>query len=455
MAYGVRDTLQNWGFNNKDIGWDQASGRVTLQGKPLDIQGLTVDGGTSYAGLDALRNAVARNQGLTAVRSALNTAGIDNSKIGWDQASMTPSVNGRLNNFGGSFRVMGDTGYASADQVNKYLDQVAPQTTNGQQSAMDAIKQYMNQTPISPEQIMQSPQFKSMQGAIQSQTDNAMKSAMADLAARGVLGSGSTPAATAVANVQADAGRQIGALIPQLVQQEQSARQQGLANLYQYLQAQQGVDQWGRDNSRYQDNLAMQQASLTGQYQGRPTMQAQDQTLAAIQQYMATTGRVPSMADLQNLIPAFGSLSQQYQAQAGQPTQTATQFNEQKALQRDQMAQQADQFWANQSQQNQFHKDALAQQNAQTTATQNRISSMNALAGAIQNMKENGVSLNDTMNFIMQRAGDLGSDISAADAAALANSIYGGFQKAPTVEDQLKQEQLKQLQFQNQMMSGQ
>jgi hypothetical protein len=104
------------------------------------------------------------------------------------------------------------------------------------------------------ESIMNSPAYQQMQQAIQAQQQQAMKSARADLAARGVLGEGSTPAVERMGQVAGHYGQQLGALVPSMLgtaQQMHGAKTSALQNLVGLLS---GLDQqnWQRGITEFQ-----------------------------------------------------------------------------------------------------------------------------------------------------------------------------------------------------------
>ena len=103
--------------------------------------------------------------------------------------------------------------------------------------------------------VMSSPVMQQMQQAVLGQMQQAMKSARADLAARGVLGEGSTPAAERIGQVAGHYGQQLGALIPQMMgtaSQMQGAKTDALQNLIGLLS---GMDQqsWQRGITEFQN----------------------------------------------------------------------------------------------------------------------------------------------------------------------------------------------------------
>ena len=117
--------------------------------------------------------------------------------------------------------------------------------------------QGMIQNQPTVESIMNSPAFQQMQQAIQGQMDQSMKGARADLAARGVLGQGSTPAADRIGQVAGHYGQQLGSLVPSMMGTAQQMHQGNVSSLQGLVNLLSGLDQqdWQRGITEAQTML--------------------------------------------------------------------------------------------------------------------------------------------------------------------------------------------------------
>ena len=110
--------------------------------------------------------------------------------------------------------------YQQVPQQQQQSSQQDPQITAIIQQMQNMIG---NQPTV--ESIMNSPAFQQMQQAIFGQMDQSMKGAWADLAARGVLGQGSTPAEGRIGQVAGHYGQQLGSLVPSMMGTAQQMHQ--------------------------------------------------------------------------------------------------------------------------------------------------------------------------------------------------------------------------------------
>lgn len=117
------------------------------------------------------------------------------------------------------------------------------QMTQNVQDILGQIRGYTESPPQSVDDIMAGEAYQGMKGAIDQQTEQAMRDVKAQLAASGVLGEGSTPAVERMGHVGHQASQQLGQLIPQLVQAAQGQRQAGLQELISGLGAQTSAEQ--------------------------------------------------------------------------------------------------------------------------------------------------------------------------------------------------------------------
>lgn len=111
--------------------------------------------------------------------------------------------------------------------------QLDPRVSN----ILDQLEKYLNNNKSSMDDIMGSDAYKQLESMIRGQSDQAMRGARAQLAAAGVLGEGSTPAAEKFAQVGAREGQAMAGLIPQLMGIQQNQYNSGLQNLLAQLNA--------------------------------------------------------------------------------------------------------------------------------------------------------------------------------------------------------------------------
>lgn len=107
---------------------------------------------------------------------------------------------------------------------------------------LDKIKDYISDNPVTIDNVMGSDAYRQMSGAIDTQTELAQRGGRADLAARGVLGEGSTPAAEKYAQIAGEQAQMQAGLIPQLMSTAVNQYQTGLGNLFNQLSAQAGQE---------------------------------------------------------------------------------------------------------------------------------------------------------------------------------------------------------------------
>ena len=152
--------------------------------------------------------------------------------------------NGAINTGGGAIGGGNQfTGYSEQDvqkMINdalKGIEQPTRQLDPRIEGLLGKIESYIGKGPSSISDIMGGGMYKQLEAAIKGQSEQSMMGAKAQLAAAGVLGEGSTPAAEKFAQVGAREGLAIAGLIPQLMQAEQGAYNSGLGNLLTQLNA--------------------------------------------------------------------------------------------------------------------------------------------------------------------------------------------------------------------------
>lgn len=112
---------------------------------------------------------------------------------------------------------------------------------------LDQINSYMSTNPVTIDNVMASDAYLDMSGAIDMRTEQAQRGGRADLAARGVLGEGSTPAAEKFAQIAGEQAMAQAGLIPQLMNTAQAQYQSGFQNLMSQLAAQAGQEGMAHD----------------------------------------------------------------------------------------------------------------------------------------------------------------------------------------------------------------
>lgn len=136
------------------------------------------------------------------------------------------------------------------------------QLSEDAQALLAQIKANVANLPTADD-IMNSRQFQQLTDAVASRRADAERQARAELAARGVLGSNSTPAASRISWVYADAARKEQELIPALLQAETARQQANYANLINAFNAQMGAEGQMFSQGLQQFNATVPYSSLT------------------------------------------------------------------------------------------------------------------------------------------------------------------------------------------------
>ena len=183
---------------------------------------------TGNTGLTTWANNQAKTLGITLgspTSGGVNTGGTSGN------TGVTPGATNQFN------------GYSEQDvqkMINdamKGFEQPTRQLDPRIEGLLGKIESYIGKGPSSISDIMGGDMYKQLESAIKGQSEQSMMGAKAKLAAAGVLGEGSTPAAEKFAQVGAREGQALAGLIPQLMQAEQGAYNSGLGNLMSQLQA--------------------------------------------------------------------------------------------------------------------------------------------------------------------------------------------------------------------------
>jgi len=137
-------------------------------------------------------------------------------------------------------------------QLNNQFSTLSNQLTGQYDTQVqNLIGQLQNAIANQPtvDDLMGSDAMQQMLAAIQGQTDQQMKQARADLASRGVLGEGSTPAAERYGQVAQQASQQIGSLIPSMLSTATQMNQGNVSSLQNLVNLLSGLDQQQYQNS--------------------------------------------------------------------------------------------------------------------------------------------------------------------------------------------------------------
>ncbi|OPG91348.1 hypothetical protein B2I21_35200 [Chryseobacterium mucoviscidosis] len=340
-GYGsnVRQSLVSNGVNNNDIGYNKANGYVTVKGQDFMKPSKVLDG-VSYDTMNNFNNAWNSYnksqtqpstsgysttgttsspsyvpQGMTSTRDALNSYGIDNSRIGYNNGATT--VDGRY--FGTPSINMGGTTYYDQTGFNNALgnyqigdmkQQILGNTQlpeNAYTAQIDALMKQLNQGANTQNvDAYGTPEY----AAYQAQADR--RAQAGTRAAQEALGSAGFGRSTALGErAQGIQNEQTEYLetqvIPMILQNERAKQQQvydNLANLLNPLMQQQGyTDQRSQQNLQNQYNalgmLTSEQqrgldnnradASLTGTYL-TPEQQSLVNSLLGLKQQAETKG---------------------------------------------------------------------------------------------------------------------------------------------------------------------
>lgn len=181
------------------------------------------------------------------------------------------------------------------------------------QSMLSQVQQMMSAGPPTAEQLMSRPEYQDYLRRQQEQTQQAFDQVRAMLASGGITPDiQSTPSVKQFGQIERAAQEDARAFLNQLLQQEMDRRQAQVAQALSLLSTlgglesqgfQQALEQWQANEARrefeaqmaqrqaeFAAQQALQEAGLTGTYQGRPTMQAR-QFLSELTGVDPLTGR--------------------------------------------------------------------------------------------------------------------------------------------------------------------
>jgi len=270
---------------------------------------------------------------------------------------------------------------------------------------LNRIQQATLAGPITASDVMASPIFQELRGSQQTYLEDEMRRIRARLAAAGTLGPESSPAAAQLGGAQAQAAAALASQVPGLVQLSQGIQQQRLGNMQQYLEGLRGLKgqefeqalagfqatapyQWFTPAQAAQ--LALQEAGVTGEYYGQPTLAARGQEANIDLQRAGLLGTLEGQPTLQ-LRELLNRISQQSDS-GTTPGATGT---------------------------------TGGTANIPGTVSERYTAAYNQLAGEIAARKAEGASLDDIEAYLISRAGQLGIPVN--DAIELARSVYQGF----------------------------
>lgn len=113
---GVRNAMIGAGFDNDKIGWN--NGKVTYNGADFLTPASVTDGVSyaSQADIDKAIKGYMGSQGLSGIREMLVSRGVDDSRIGWNSATGNVTIDGR--DAFKPENIIGDRSYAGARDIN-------------------------------------------------------------------------------------------------------------------------------------------------------------------------------------------------------------------------------------------------------------------------------------------------------------------------------------------------
>jgi len=236
----IRQALRERGISDADIGYDKATGYVTIRGQPF-MQPARVYMGTSYANQQDFETAwqnFMRNQ-QTTQQPQVNVP-----------RTQTPSAQ--------SIRPVAD--YSSIYDIRNPYDQRVAEAISSLQSLIQQFQQ-----PVSLESIYASPQYAAFQAQAQRQAQQGIRAAQEALGAAGF--GRSTLLGERAQEIQNLANEYLQTqVLPQLIAAEEARRQAQLENALAFIRqlAQQQAVMEGRYESAAE--RALREAQLTGQY---------------------------------------------------------------------------------------------------------------------------------------------------------------------------------------------
>lgn len=236
----VRQALRERGISDADIGYDKATGYVTIRGQPF-MQPARVYMGTSYANQQDFETAwqnFMRNQQTT-----------NQPRVNVPKVSAQPET-----------ARTAQPDYSSIYNIQNPYDQRVAEAINSLQSLIQQIQQ-----PISLENIYSSPQYAAFQAQAQRQAQQGIRAAQEALGAAGF--GRSTLLGERAQEIQNLANEYLQTqVLPQLIAAEEARRQAQLENALAFIRqlAQQQAVMEGRYESAAE--RALREAQLTGQY---------------------------------------------------------------------------------------------------------------------------------------------------------------------------------------------
>jgi len=242
----IRQALRERGISDADIGYDKATGYVTIRGQPF-MQPARVYMGTSYANQQDFE---------TAWQNYLRSQQTTNQpQINVPKATTQPQT---VSTQPATSRTTPD--YSSIYNIGNPYDQRVAEAISSLQSLIQQIQQ-----PVSLESIYASPQYAAFQAQAQRQAQQGIRAAQEALGAAGF--GRSTLLGERAQEIQNLANEYLQTqVLPQLIAAEEARRQAQLENALAFIRqlAQQQAVMEGRYESAAE--RALREAQLTGQY---------------------------------------------------------------------------------------------------------------------------------------------------------------------------------------------
>ena len=242
----VRQALRERGISDADIGYDKATGYVTIRGQPF-MQPARVYMGTSYANQQDFETAW---QNYLRSQQTTNQPQINVPKTTTQPQTVSAQP--------ATSRTTPD--YSSIYNIGNPYDQRVAEAISSLQSLIQQIQQ-----PVSLESIYSSPQYEAFRAQAQKQAEQGIRAAQEALGAAGF--GRSTLLGERAQEIQNLANEYLQTqVLPQLIAAEEARRQAQLENALAFIRqlAQQQAVMEGRYESAAE--RALREAQLTGQY---------------------------------------------------------------------------------------------------------------------------------------------------------------------------------------------
>lgn len=356
--------------------------------------------------------------------------------------------------FAQTYTSMANAGGLQAQAYEQFTPPTFSTETQWDQQIADYIRrieQAVAQGDVTAAEIMKTPEFKALQESQKALLEGTTRQTKARLAASGMLGPGSSVAASQIARVQAEAAAALAAKIPELIDRERRNRLQNLQNLQAQLQNLQSMRQdelrqrqIDFEQQMRQREFGLREGEALGRYMPAELRNLYDQVLQAKENWdrYAKEGRM----DLANQEAAKAeSLRRRIAALGGDPDAVGPGVTLEQAArnvgqlasqtlggrQSDLQTMQTLASIENQRRQTEIDAAREARLSAQQlidernlTLSERQAQELNAIAQDIWDRFERGESLDRVERFIMGNASNLPPQVTVTDVLYLMGDIY-------------------------------